>query len=264
MKTPSTLLRETAPGVAWIKLNRPETLNSINGEMIEELNQALDEIQSDRSVRLVVLTGVGKAFCSGADLKAARERAQRGELDATAIFLESLRKLMERLSQLPVPILAAVNGTTAGGGLELLLCCDLAIAARSARIGDAHANFGLLPGGGGSARLPRRIGVQRAKYMMYTGELLDAGTARDWGLVIETVDDELLQQRVEQIASRIGSKSPLGLRRMKQLVDDGMEQSLASALHGELTMCALHAHSYDRSEGLSAFNEKRKPTFEGR
>ncbi len=260
----ASLIVERSPGIAWMKMNRPDSLNAINSDMLSRMNTALSEFEADPSLRVVVLTATGKAFCSGADLKEGRDRAAAGNAEGSKAFLEALRQLTVRLSNFPVPVLAAVNGTTAGGGLELLLCCDLAIAARSARVGDAHANYGLLPGGGGSARLPRRIGIHRAKYMMYTGQLFDSELLQDWGLFIDVVDDEKLLERAAEIAARIGSKSPLGLRRMKQLVDDGMEQSLNSALNAELTMCALHARSFDQAEGLSAFNAKRKPVFEGR
>jgi enoyl-CoA hydratase len=171
---------------------------------------------------------------------------------------------MARLETFPRPVIAAVNGLALAGGLELVLCCDLVIAARSARIGDAHANFGLLPGGGSSVRLPRKIGLTRAKYLLYTGEFVPAADLVAWGLVNEVVDDSDLTAASDRLVAKLAVKSSLVLRRMKALVADGLEQPLDIALRGELLASEVHAFSHDMKEGLSAFEEKRKPVFLGR
>ena len=181
-----------------------------------------------------------------------------------ARFLESVLVVMARLETCPRPVIAALNGLTLAGGLELVLCCDLVLAARSAKIGDAHANFGLLPGGGSSVRLPRKIGPTRAKYLLYTGEFLPAEDLVAAGLVNEVVDDAGLVPAVERLVAKLAGKSPLVLRRMKALVDDGLEQPKSTALKLELLASELHTHSHDMKEGLAAFEEKRKPSFLGR
>jgi enoyl-CoA hydratase/carnithine racemase len=149
------------------------------------------------------------------------------------------------------------------GGLELVLCCDLVLAAESAQFGDAHANYGLLPGGGGSVRLPRKIGPTRAKQMMFTGEMFPAATMRDWGLVNEVVPDADLPASVSSWLERLAAKSPIGLRQMKRLVDQGLQMSAAAALEFEQQVFAEHSFSQDRREGLAAFAERRKPRFTG-
>ena len=179
-------------------------------------------------------------------------------------FLETVLAVMDRIENFPAPVIAALNGLTLAGGLELMLCCDLVIAARSAKIGDAHANYGLLPGGGGSVRLPRKIGPTRAKYLLFTGEFLPSETFVAAGLVNEVVDDDALQAAAERLVSKLAAKSPLVLRRMKALVDDGLEQPVSVALRQELLVSEVHAYSDDLKEGLAAFEAKRKPNFTGR
>lgn len=253
---------ETRAGAIWVTLNRPAALNAITPDVIAGINAALD-LADDPSIMAVVLMGTGRAFCSGADLKFVNSTSQSEE-GATAQFLDSLLAMMARLEACPRPVIAAVNGLALAGGLELVLCCDLVIAAKSAKLGDAHGNFGLIPGGGGSVRLPRKIGPTRAKYLMFTGEFLPAEELIACGLVNEVVDDADLTAVTERLVAKLASKSSLVLRRMKALVDDGLEQPQDVALRLELLACELHTHSHDMKEGLSAFQEKRKPVFLGR
>src|ERR1039458_7128179 len=159
---------------AWIRLARPKALNTLTPTIVVEINAALDRALADPNVIAIVLTGTGRAFCAGADLKFLNDLPEDQKMNRTAAFLESVLQLMVRLEKLPKPVICAVNGLATGGGMELLLCCDLAVAAQSARLGDGHANFGLLPGGGASVRLPRKIGPTRAKFLFFTGELLPA------------------------------------------------------------------------------------------
>jgi len=264
-------------GALWITLNRPQAMNAITPAMVREIDNALDAAARRPGVRAIVLAATGAAFCAGADLKFAQAGfhdditvdnagagTPPGADSAASDFLESLLRVMKRLEQAPQPVIAAVNGLALAGGLELVLCCDLVIAARSARLGDAHANYGLLPGGGASARLPRKIGPTRAKYLLFTGDFLPAEYFLQAGLVNAVVDDDELEQAVLSLVEKIAAKSPLGLRRMKSLVDDGLEQPLETALRLELLASEVHRHSFDQEEGLAAFNEKRKPQFLGR
>lgn len=263
MTSTDPILSETRDGALWLTLNRPSALNSLTPEIVQGLEHALALAEHDDAVRAVVLTGNGRAFCAGADLKYVRETTA-GDEGAVAVFLNSVLSVMSRLEKFPKPVIAAINGMALAGGLELVLCCDLVIAARSARIGDAHANFGLLPGGGSSVRLPRKIGPTRAKYLLYTGEFVPAEQLVEAGLVNEVVDDAELLAAAGRLVAKLQAKSPLVLRRMKALVDDGLEQPVETALRLELLASEVHAHSHDMKEGLAAFQEKRAPRFLGR
>lgn len=246
----------------WITLNRPEAMNALNPVMVGRITQALQLARDDSEIRCVVLTGTGRAFCAGADLSAL-PRAAAGAPSPMGAFLAEANDMMDRLQDLPKPVVASVNGLALAGGLELVLCVDLVIAARSARFGDSHANFGLLPGGGASARLPRAIGKARAKHLLYTGEAVTAEQFYDQGLVSQVVEDEQLAQETERLVEKLVAKSPLGLRRMKALVDQNLDLPLNAALASERLMNEIHASSHDMQEGLAAFAEKRRPNFLG-
>lgn len=261
--TDTPVLSEIRDGALWLTLNRTAALNAITPELVDRLNDALAAAEDDPAVYAVVLTGNGRAFCAGADLKYVRQTAQ-GDETAVARFLDSVLGIMGRLEKFPKPTIAAINGLALAGGLELVLCCDLVIAARSARLGDAHANFGLLPGGGSSVRLPRKIGPTRAKHLLFTGDFVPAEELVAAGLVNKVVDDAELLGAAGEIVARLRNKSPLVLRRMKALVDDGLEQPVETALRLELLASEVHAHSHDMKEGLAAFEEKREPRFTGR
>ncbi len=256
-------IREEERHVA-ITLNRPAALNSISPLMVEELNAVLDELEGRKTLCALSLTGEGRAFCTGVDLKEAQKRMKGG--DAASVnsqFLDDLRKLLLRLEAFPAPVIAAVNGLALAGGLEMVLACDLVLAAQSAKLGDAHANYGLVPGGGSSIRLPRIIGPIRAKQMIFSGDFFPASQLMDWGLVTEVATDEELPACLKNWVTKLTGRSPLGLRRMKRMVNDGQGMSLEAGLRYELSLNAQHASSNDRLEGLAAFNEKRSPDFKG-
>lgn len=249
---------------AWITLNRPAALNALTPALIEAHDAALTRAESNPALRAVVVTGSGRAFCAGADLKALRGQRSAHSTAATMRFVVGVLALLDRLERSPLPVIAAVNGLALAGGLELVLACDLVIAAESARLGDAHANYGLIPGGGGSVRLPRKIGPTRAKALMFTGAFVPAAELVAAGLVNKVVRDDELGAAVEELVESLAAKSPLGLARMKQLVNDGLEQPLSTALRLEFSLMAAHAGSADMAEGLAAFEAKRKPVFTGR
>ncbi len=256
------VLVEAVNGVLWLRLNRPQRMNAINQEMLADLNQALDGLAKAPApaIRAVVITGEGRAFCAGVDLAQALEEAAGG-WTAISALLVSVGQTLERVAKLSVPVIAAVNGVAVAGGLELVLCCDLVLAARSARLGDGHANYGLLPGAGGSVRLARRIGANRAKQMLFTGEMETVEAMKQAGLVNEVVDDALLLQRTRELLDRITGKSIGGLAHMKRLVDVAMDEPLEVALRNELLAFEAHSRSPDLLEGLRAFREKRPPRF---
>jgi enoyl-CoA hydratase len=260
-----SLIVESRGTTRVLTLNRPSALNALDPDLVSAIDAALDDAQADACLTAVILTGMGRAFCAGADLKAARARASAADGDAaSAAFVGRVTALMTRLERFPCPVIAAVQGIAVAGGLELALCCDIVIASDGARFGDGHANYGLLPGGGGSVRLPRRIGSSRAKYLMFSGELLPAVELERWGLVNAVVPDDALLPHALRLADRFATKSPLGLRRMKRLVDDGLELPIDDALRNEQQVSAEHARSDDRREGLAAFAEGRPPVFVGR
>lgn len=246
----------------WIYLNRPKDMNSISKTMLIELKDAFLKAQDDSNVRVVVLSGKGKAFCAGVDLKGLLEdqKSEKSAEPSTLDLCERTYGFMEHFSK---PLIAALNGITLAGGLELAMTADLIIAAESAKIGDAHANFGVLPGAGGAVKLPRKISINRAKYLLFTGEFISAAEMKEYGLVNQVVSNEELETTVQALADKLAEKSPLGLSRMKQLVRDGLEQPLDVALRQELATLKVHTQSYDMSEGLRAFTEKRKPEFKG-
>lgn len=245
--------------VGWITLTRPEARNALSRDMVLAMTAQLRTWRDEAGVRVVVMTGTGPAFCAGADLKTASAPAQPGEMD----FLDTLVVFFDLLRAFPKPVIAAVNGLAVAGGLETVLACDFVIAAQSARFGDAHSNFGVFPGGGGAAVLPRKVPHNVAKYLLFTGDSLPAEDMKTYGLVSEVVADTELVARVQAIGEKLAKKSPLVLRRMKQVADDAADKSVADALRHELLELRNHQRSYDIAEGLRAFAEKRTPEFKG-
>lgn len=256
-----TIVQEQRGAIAWLTLNRPAERNAVNARMVEELHHALGAVQSDAAIRVVVITGAGAAFCSGADLKGLQGvlRNAAGDDD----FSVRTQAMLRRLRSLPKPVIAAVNGLAVAGGLELAMCCDVVVAAESARIADGHANFCVFPGGGGAAVLPRKIGLNRAKQMLFTGDFVDVRQLQIWGLINEVVPDDQLEARVASLAERMAIKSSLLLRRMKEVVNQSLDQPLEAALSHEMLECRQHMRSDDFREGLAAFHEKRVPVFRG-
>lgn len=258
-----TLLIEERGPVLWLTLNRPDAMNALSPAMIGGLDQAVRRAGESEQVRCVVITGTGRAFCAGADLKAVR-REMGGDESALRRFLDLAAGTMNRIEGLAKPVIAAVNGFALAGGLEIVLACDLVVAAQSAKFGDAHVNHGLLPGGGSSVRLPRKLGPNRAKYLLYSGDSVPASEFVSCGFVHQVVPDAELAAAAEALAMRLAAKSPLVLRRLKQLVDAGLEQPRDTALQLELVTSEAHAFSHDLKEGLAAFEERRPPRFLGR
>lgn len=258
----AAVLTERRGAALWATLNRESAMNSLDPDVLAGLEAAMDEAEAEPEVRALVLTGSGRAFCAGADLGVIEGAG--APPGAFLQFLESAGGTFSRLERLPLPTIAAINGIALAGGLELVLCCDLAVAAESARIGDAHANYGLLPGGGASVRLPRRVGPALAKQLMFTGAFLEAGELRHSGLLNDVVPGADLGAAVDALVAAIAAKSPLGLREMKRLLDEGLLQPPADGLRAELDAQAAHGRSADMAEGLAAFRENRAPEFTGR
>jgi enoyl-CoA hydratase len=261
---PTALDLHSDGSTAWIRLQRPEAMNAISTALLDELNLGLDAIEADESVRVVVLTGTGRAFCAGADLKALADATGAIAPDVVVEFIGYAGRTIERLAALAQPVIAGVNGLALAGGLELLLASDIVVASSAARIGDAHSNYGLLPGAGGSVRLARVLGTQMAKYLALTGGHFAPSSPVLAGLVSEIVEPGELDARLAELAVALAAKSPLGLARMKRLANDAPDMSLQDALAAERQALGEQCRSADFAEGIAAFAERRTPSYTGR
>jgi len=252
----SVELREE-DGILWVKLNRPHALNAINEEVVEGLWRVVDYVKKNKSVRVVIITGEGKAFCAGADIKMFSE----SDAYQARRVVESLGKVLEEFEELEVPVIAAVNGVAVGGGCEMAMACDIIIASEKARFGQPEINLGIIPGAGGTQRLARLIGWRRAMELCLTGEMIDASEAYKLGLVNKVVEHDRLLDEAKKLAETIKSKSPYAVMLVKQAVNRGYKMSLKDGIAYERDLFALSFASEDAREGLKAFVEKRKPNF---
>ncbi len=255
-----TLLVERRERVAIITINRPEKRNALNIKTREEGAHALEELAADNEVRVVVFTGAGdKAFIAGADIA---EFAGRTAITQREVMLG--RSLFTAIDGFPKPVIAMVNGYCLGGGCELALACDLRIASDRASFGQPEINLGIIPGGGGTQRLTRLVGEGKAMELILTGEIIDAQTAYNLGLVNMVVPASDLEAKTMEIANRIADKSPVALRMAKEAVKLASRSNLDEGLRREVDLFALCFSSEDKDEGVGAFLEKRKPDFKGR
>jgi enoyl-CoA hydratase len=249
---------------ALITLNRPDQLNAIDWAMLTTMDRAIDAVAGSRDVRILMITGAGRGFSAGGDLKQyidLQRDAQRFPR-----FVADFHRVLGRLRELPTPTVALVNGITAAGGLELLLACDLVIAAESAQIGDGHLNYGQMGGGGVLTMLPRIVGIQRASEMVFFGRFLSSAEALAWGLVGRVVPDAELLAAGLSIGNEVATKSPLAVANAKYVMNTVWRQSLsvdmglALELERNTRYCLT---SEDAPEGLRAFAEKREPRYRG-
>jgi enoyl-CoA hydratase/carnithine racemase len=255
------VLYDVREGIATVTLNRPEVMHAINRDLVRTLEQRLEEIRVDPGVRVVVLTGAGaRAFCAGADLK---ERAVLTS-EQVAAFLHSLRRVLTTIEQLPVPVIAAINGAAFGGGLELALAADIRLAADSAVMGLTETRLAIIPGGGGTQRLPRLIGRGKAKELIFTGKRIGAAEALSMGLVNQVCPRDRLQDETLKMAAEIAQAGPIAVRQAKFAIDAGMESALQTGLSIEAQAYQACIPTEDRLEGLAAFREKRKPVYKGK
>jgi 2-(1,2-epoxy-1,2-dihydrophenyl)acetyl-CoA isomerase len=255
------LIAERRGHVAIITLNRPGTLNALNPEMQQLFVEALDEMELDPSVRVLVLTGAGRGFCSGGDVKSMGSRNGSGsQLRPLSQYGGSLSRSIRDFSR---PVIAAVNGPAAGAGLDIALACDVRIASTQARFATSFVKIGLVPDGGGMYLLPRIVGVQRACELIFSGRTIGAEAARDYGIVLEVVEDGALLGRALALADTFANNAPLALQLAKRGIsraqDTGFEESFD---HVSFAQTYLQ-HTSDHLEGLKAFFEKRQPEFSG-
>jgi enoyl-CoA hydratase len=247
-------------GIATITFNRPKALNALNTALLDEFSQALDEIAADENIRVLVLTGAGdKAFVAGADIN---ELAVCNPLTAKN-FSRKGHTIIGKLQELPIPAIAAVNGFALGGGTEIAIACDFIYASENAKFGQPEINLGLIPGFGGTQRLPRLIGPNRAKEMVFTGKMISATEAGQMGLANKVVPQDQLMAEVIKTAREIASKGKLSLRTAKEAINYGLNADLTTGIHIEIEGFGLCYGSSDAKEGTSAFLEKRKANFKG-
>lgn len=251
---------ETTDSVATIRLNRPDALNALNLELLAEFSDAVAAVGRDESVKVLVVRGEGRAFCAGADLLFFDTVFD--EISRLPPYVKLLNDCFLQLEDLPIPTIALVHGFALAGGLELALACDLTLAAADAHLGDQHANFGLMPGGGSTQRLPRRIGMQRAMELLTTGRWLSGSEAADWGLVLRAVPPETLEAELETLLAQLRGKSRAGLGWIKSIARQGQDFPLRAGIDREgMAFVQYFATSPHPREGIRAFKEKRQPEF---
>jgi enoyl-CoA hydratase len=254
------IIFQVEDGISTITFNRPETLNALNSELLKEFSQALDEISANEDIRVLILTGAGeKSFVAGADIT---ELATFNALQAKR-FSERGHFMMNKLQELPIPVIAAVNGFALGGGSEIALACDFIYASENAMFGQLEINLGIIPGFGGTQRLPRLIGKNMAKELIFTGKMIPAAEAHTIGMVNRVCSQESLMDEVIKTAKNIVSKGKASLRAAKQAINSGMNVDLNSGCSIEIDAFSLCMASPDAKEGTSAFLEKRKADFKG-
>ncbi|MBN1930094.1 MAG: enoyl-CoA hydratase/isomerase family protein [Desulfobacterales bacterium] len=255
------IMFQVEEGIATITFNRPKVLNALNSALLQELSQALDKIAENEDIRVLVLTGAGeKSFIAGADIKElssfnalqAKEFATRGHL------------IIGKLQELTIPVIAAVNGFALGGGSEMALASDFIYASENAMFGLPEITLGIIPGFGGTQRLPRIIGKNMAKEMIFTGMMIPAAKAQEIGMVNKVCSQETLMEEVKKTAAKIASKGKVSLRAAKQVINAGMNVDLYSACGIEIDAFAICMSGEDAKEGTSAFLEKRKADFKGK
>jgi enoyl-CoA hydratase len=247
--------------VGRLTIDRPKSLNALDAATLKECLRRLRDLRRQGAVRCLVLTGAGeKAFVAGADIAA---MSKMSVVEARE-FSRLGQRLTSAIEDLPIPVIAAVNGFALGGGMELVMACDLVLASEKARFGQPEINLGILPGFGGSQRLARRAGPHRARDMIYGGEMIDAETARQWGIVNRVVKPEELLPEAQKLAEKLAAKAPVALAQAKLAIRHGADVDLESGLRLEAEAFAVAFSSDDAREGMSAFLEKRQASFKGK
>lgn len=247
-------------GIGILTLNRPQAANALSIQLLKELNETIEQIKQNPTIRVVILTGAGdKAFCAGADLKERHCMSLQQVKQAVSLIGTTVRQV----ESIPQPVIVAMNGVAFGGGLEMALACDIRIAASHVKMGLTETSLGIIPGAGGTQRLPRLIGIGKAKELIYTARRITADEAFQIGLVEYVVPQEELLNKAKELASEMVNNAPISLVQAKTAINQGIEVDLATGL--KIEELAYHAllQTEDRLEGLRAFQEKRKPQYLG-
>jgi enoyl-CoA hydratase len=260
MATFENILIEKKENIGIIKINRPNMMNALDKNTILELTKAIEELEKDKNIKVAIITGEGKAFIAGADIKQMKDMNP----SEAKIFAETGHNLMKKIENSHLPFIAAVNGYALGGGCEVLMACDICIAASSAKIGQPEINLGVHPGFGGTQRLPRLAGKMKAKELLLTGDLIDANEAHRIGIINLVVSDDKIIEEAEKIANKIASKSTIQTSFIKSLVNRGLDVDLNKACSLEISYFSKSFETEDQKEGMTAFLEKRKPNFKGK
>lgn len=247
--------------IATITLNRPNSLNSMNETLVNELFSALQTAEDTNDVRVIILTGSGRAFCAGGDLSHL-ETLQ--DVVSAQNFITKVGKLVEKIMSLTKPIIAMVNGIAAGAGFNLALACDILYCAKSARFAQSFAKVGLVPDCGGMYLLPRIIGLHKAKELMFTADIIDSATADKFGLINKVIADEALRSETYAFAEKLKNSAPLAIHLIKQTLNHTDTLTLQNLLDHEAALQTLCMQTSDHKEGLLAFKEKRTPIFTGK
>ncbi len=262
MSEENALLKDSRNGVSILTINRPNALNCFDMSLLKTFRATIEELTFDRTIKVVLITGSteGKnAFSTGADLK---ERAGMTP-DQVRLYIQTIRDLFTSVEELPKPVVAAVNGYAFGGGLELALACDIRIASKTAIVGLTETSLAVIPGAGGTQRLPRVVGIARAKEMIFRARRISAQEGLDYGLFLEVTEPENLLKRALEIAEEVAQNGPIALSQSKYAINKGVEVSLPIGLAIESNAYAITIPTKDRTEGLTAFREKRKPVYTG-
>lgn len=258
--TYKTLKYEVEGTIAKITINRPDALNALNSEVLDELNVLLDEVASNKDLRVAILTGEGRSFVAGADIK---EMSTLSAIEGKEFGNKGL-SVFRKLETLPIPVIAAVNGFALGGGCEIAMSCDIRIASSKALFGQPEVGLGIIPGFAGTQRLQRLVGPGYAKYLIYTANNIKAEKALEIGLVQEVVEPENLDARVKEIAEKIASNAPIAVRLGKEAINTGGQVDIDSAIKIEENLFGLTFSTEDQKTGMQAFINKEKAVFENK
>jgi len=257
---PELVSAERQGDLVWITIQRPEVMNCLSFPTLRRLRTLLEELAADLSIRCLLFTGAGeRAFCTGADLK---ERKTMSEAEVTSC-VGNIRAMTTQVGEMPQPTIAVINGFALGGGTELALACDLRVAAAGAELGLTETSLAIIPGGGGTQRLPRVVGPSRAKDLILTGRRIGAGEAERIGLVNRVAPEGRLRETALEVAEAIAANGPVAVRAAKSAVDGGIELPIHEALEHEARCYDRVLPTEDRLEALRAFSEKRRPVFRG-
>jgi len=257
MKKYSTLRFKQKGKIGIVTVNRPEALNALNATVLEELSDIFGRIDADESIGIVILTGEGRAFVAGADIAAMKEMSA---LEGRAFMIKG-QTVMQKIENLSKPVIAAVNGFALGGGCELAMACDFRFASEKAKFGQPEVNLGIIPGFGGTQRLPRLVGKGMAKMLIFSAEMIDGEEAKRIGLAEKVFPAETLMEETEKFAELILSKGPIAVRLAKVAINNGMNADLPTGVNFEGEACVAPLVSDDRLEGMGAFLEKRPAEF---
>ncbi|MGY0691679.1 enoyl-CoA hydratase [Virgibacillus sp. FSP13] len=252
---------KTSDNIAILTLNRPEAANAMSRTLLDDLNECVHKIKQDKSIRCTIITASGeKVFCAGADLKERKGMNDEQTIDAVRYIGETVTNI----ENLPIPVIAALNGSAFGGGLELVLACDIRIAAEHAKMGLTETSLAIIPGAGGTQRLTRLIGLGQAKRLIFTAKPIPASEAMEIGLVEQVSQSDTLLENAMEMAKRISQNGPVALRQAKTAINQGFQTDSTTGLTIEHLCYKETIPTKDRTEGLIAFKEKRKPIYEGK